>query len=363
MTMRWLAQDAISGEWIATELRFADVQVQWDLSGAGSFQGTLKPEQAYLAGPTSGEPRLQIWKTLLFMEEAGQIRWGGILVQSTFTGEEWKLEASGFSTYPHGMPYEGDYSKINIDPAQVVKDLWAAVQDDPYSRLGVTVTGSTTARLGTDTTSGKVTPYELHWVDTPDIGQEIDDLTSQTPFDWVERHAWTDAHKTAISHTIEIGYPRIGRKRSDLRFMEGENIIAEIDPALPGDGYSNAVFAVGAGEGKKALRSTSAVPDGRLRRVAILDAKDVASQSRLDSMARRKLAASQALFTIDSITIRNHPNAPFGSFQCGDDIVVRAHRPWVGSINLWCRITSIVRKQDGTCTLSLKRSDSYTYGG
>src|SRR5690606_6432352 len=136
--------------------------LSWTLSGPGSLRGRVAPDVGSLRGP-DGRLLLEEWGTLLYAEADGAIRWGGTLVSSSFSGSAWTIEAAGFTTSPHGIRYGGRYTRTGLDPADAVRHLWSHVQGYPDGNLGVTVTGSTPARLGT-----AEEPYELAWFDSPD---------------------------------------------------------------------------------------------------------------------------------------------------------------------------------------------------
>jgi hypothetical protein len=203
--------------------------------------------------------------------------------------------------------------------------------------------------------------YKLLWWEAPDCGSKIAELVSSTPVDYSEVHAW-NANKTAISHTIQIQYPRAGRRRDDLAFILGDNVIVEPTAQSNGDDYANSVFGLGNGEGEAMIHTTSAIDDGRLRRVNVLSNKDTKQLSLLQSQARTALLQAAANLSIDQITVRNHPNAPIGSWALGDDIYIQADIPWVGQVGIWHRIVSWSLTNDSTATLKLERSDSFTYG-
>lgn len=350
-----------------------DGGVETVLSGVPSLSGTVAPDVGRLRG-NDGRLLLEEWGTFLYVEEGGVIRWGGIVTFSQMEGQEWRVEASGFSTYPYGMPYDGAFSGVKVDPAAVVKHIWAHLQSKPDGDLGVTVTGSTKVRIGTEkedvsfqTGAGaqvdfEAGPYTLNWWEAPDCGDEIDSLAKQAPFDWTEHHRWT-ADMTDIEHEIRVHYPRAGRRRTDLVFEQGANITSVVTPEMDGEDYANAVLGIGAGEGKKALKRTTAVRDGKLRRVKVVEAKAVKAGSRMDALIRDELARSRNIMSIDGITVRQHPNARIGSWSVGDDILVKAHLPWLGDVQLWCRVTAWELLTPDTARLDLSRSDSFIYGG
>jgi len=476
---RYLLQRATTGEWLHTDLPLTRTSgPRWELSAAGSLAGTVAPDLGGMLA-ADGKVLLDEWSTLIHVEADGVIRWSGIVISSKFSGSQWKVEAAGYATYPFGIPFGDEWGLAKIDPAQIVRDLWAHVQSYPDSNLGVVVAGSTTLRIGTDSTAKLkaattaweaakaaydaankvlkarqatetaarkvystlvadrtaknaaltaakktgnpaaiaaaqsaynqakaaasaqktvvdqraatkkaqaevVAPlkatldvraeakraakeaedadgggYKLEWWNTPDVGDEIDSLARETPFDFTEFHAWDGDD---IAHTITVHYPRAGRRRDDLAFVLGENVTAITDPVRDGDKFANEVTGLGAGEGAGSLRRTTAVRDGRLRRPYVLAAKDVSKATRLDALIRDERIRRQQPLTVPSITVRDHPHAQIGSWQLGDDILVQATLPWLGDLSIWHRVVGWELVTEHTARLSLERSDSFTYG-
>ncbi|WP_437582736.1 hypothetical protein ACSAGD_10750 [Paramicrobacterium sp. CJ85] len=349
---------------------------RWDLSGSGELKFTIAPDMEKLRSMRmkDGHLLLEKWGTLVHEETDGRITWSGVVRDAGFEDQEWTVTCKGVSTYAYGMPYTGDYSKEQIDPADIVRHLWAHMQGFPDGDLGVAVTGSTKVRVGTKkkevsfkTGAGTSVdfdagPYELHWWDARDIGREIDSLAQDTPFDWVEHHRW-NADKTDVIHEIQIGYPRIGRHRTDLLFELGANVIDFAAPEVDGSEYANSVFGIGAGEGKKSVRRSTAKRDGRLRRVAVETDKSATSNARLDAKIRNRLNASLDVLRISEITVKQHPNARIGSWSVGDDITFRAKLPWLGEISPKLRVVNWSLVDQFTAKLALERSDSFIYGG
>jgi hypothetical protein len=366
---RYIAQNVLTGEFLHWQLPLKRDELTWDLSGPGALRGTITPVHEELR--IAGEPILQEWQTAIYAEANGSIRWGGIVHNADFDGPVWAVEAAGFSSYPHGQPYTGPlYSKINWDPTVAFVDIWAHLQSQPDGNLGVVVSRPTNCpvRIGTPAKPAstgveavEAQPYELAWWDTTDCGSELDDLARETPFDYVEEHAWTGA--TSVSHTVRLGYPRLGTMRNDLLFVQGQNITKVIPVKRDGDKFANVVHGLGKGEGVQTIRAEVAVRDGRLRRVAVYSDKAVDTVNRMTSLTRREHTARQLRPEIASITVVDHPNAEFGAWQPGDDIRVLADLQWLGWTEIWCRVLSWSLEGESKATLNLARSDSFTYGG
>ena len=481
MTQQFIVQRAATGEVLTYDASGLTAGPRTEqLSAVGSLTLTMDlsvPVQL----ASDGRPLLQEWSSIVTVQEAGALRFRGIVIK--ITGGS--VELASLSTYPHGIPYTGPaYRGAEVDPADVMRMLWAHVQSFPDADLGVTVVGSTPVRLGSTSTAKKesaVAAYEaavreykaenaelqrrrrvvaasrkvystlvddrtakqklltaakakkpanapviaaaqaavnaadhskavqrdiiadqqrdidaqarvvvaskkakdtaneqkqaatqleqedggaytvLPW-EAPDCGQVMDELAKAGGFDWREQLYWDgDVPMTRI----RIAHPRLGRRLSgdgDPVFQQGVNITKAIVPESDGDAFANAVYGVGAGEGSGSIRRSVEKRDGRLRRVASFQAKDVKSAARMDAKLRVELTARQQPLEVKQITVADHPNSPRGSYSLGDDIFVQGVDPHFGPISLWHRIVGITENKDGTSDLELQRSDTFTYG-
>ncbi|MDH6449680.1 hypothetical protein M2155_002088 [Streptomyces sp. SAI-119] len=402
---RFIAQDALTEDVLDWQVPFTlSSNPKRDLSGPGSMAGTVEPEYARMIGST-GDPILQEWSTKLYLEVDGAIRWGGIVTKTAYDGAQATVSCEGFSTYPHGIPFEDyiisgkkitpkdpyagkdknhdgyidgsnpkrkvpkppkSYGGPRIDVYDAFRKIWAHVQGKPNGDIGLVIDSHDKGEL-LGTADGE-DPWELAWWDAPDCGQTLDTLVNQFMFDWVETHAWKDSTSNTITHRLRLGTPRLGRKRTDLRFAQGENIVAIAKPEGMGEDYANEVIVLGRGEGQKMKRaqvmdlSAPRWSQGRrLRRVATVTDKTLSSADALRKRGSQELAGRTAALQIPAIQIIDHPNARFGSWSLGDDIRVQVHVPWVGDVDVWHRIISDEISADGFITLTLKRSDSFHY--
>lgn len=355
---RYLAQRAVTGEWLHWDVPLTRNELSWELSGPGALRGTVSPDVGALRAD-DGRLLLDEWGTLLYAEADGLIRWGGIVLRSAFRGQEWSVEATGMSTYPHGLTYGGEYVKTAADPLDVVRELWAHVQAQPDGNLGMVVDGAKSpVRLG------KVgEPYALLWWESKDCGSELDTLAKETPFDYVEEHTWAAGVADTVEHRLRLGYPRLGRRRDDLAFVQGVNITAVVPVERNGDDFANEVIGLGAGEGRAVLQRRIPQRDGRLRRAAVYSDKSVTTAARMDALVRTELAVRRNITEIREVEVIDHPNAPLASWVPGDDVLIQAALPWLGDVALWHRVVGWSLVSETRARLSLVRSDSFTYGG
>jgi hypothetical protein len=210
---------------------------------------------------------------------------------------------------------------------------------------------------------GKPARYTLRWWNSTDIGQEIGSIATETPFDQWEEHSWADPLKQGVVHRVRFGVPRAGVRQAGLRFAEGENITEPVQGTRDGSQYASDVIGLGAGQGSAQIRAQAAQLDGRLRRQYVHTDQTVFTASRMAARAQRVLASRRQIDTPATVVLRDHPNAPFGSFAVGDDIYVQQASGW-RQTGTWVRITQM--QQDPTTqamTLTCARSDSFTYQG
>lgn len=357
---RYFTVDALTNTIVAPELPFGDVSYGPDLNGPGSFAGTLTPRMV------SEDPgMLDPGNRCLFVERDGKIMWGGLVWTTTPQGASYAVEAAGWSSYgQHRHDITGRLNGrgpyVYADPCQVIRDIWAYMQEQPDGDLGVVVDATTSkAKAGTP-----ASPLAFNWWDTPVLGEQVDNLCSGDDHpDYTDTSEWgSDGMPT---RRVRLGYPRLGRRRTDLSFMTGQNIVASPPIAYSADDYAQVVIATGAGDGRAKARSIDAVRNGRLRLEHVLDLSDITSTATLASRAREERIWRQQMGTVESLTIRDHPAAPIGSFDVGDDIRVTIHDQWT-DFDAWMRITGWqVRPGTGgdeQVDLSLAPAGSFNYG-
>jgi hypothetical protein len=358
--MRYLLQRPLTNEWLTRDFELSEGQRTRALSGPGGITGTIDPQMQHVLA-ADGKPLLWEWGTIIYAEIDGRIRNAGIVTKIDKEGSKLTLEAPGFMTYPHGIPYSDATNFLRVDPMVVVRHLWFHVQNTPNSNIGMTVDTITlpeTAWIGDN-----ANPKVLQWWENVDCGGEIDNLAKQAGFDYAEVHTYTNEARTSVSHRMQIGYPRLGRKRSDLRFAEGENIIGPpIAVGIDGDAFANEVIGIGRGEGAAMVHNNFALVDGRLRRPKIVTDK-TADQARLDSISLAELNKRLDVVDVTQVTIRDHPNARLSAIDPGDDVLVQASLPWIGKFRLWVRVLAITEADadETVAVLSTQRSDAFIY--
>lgn len=373
---RLIAQRILDGEIVEWELPVSeDFQYTDQLSGPTIMQGAFRPE--LISVQELGLDGYAYW---LHVEINQEIRASAILLPPQYEESGMAFTAEGVAAVPHYHYYGSIYRQIQVDPLSVVRTLWNYVQAQPQSDFGVEVSNnSSPVRLGepartettvtenedgtTTTTTREIPaePYELVWWDAKNIGEELDALAGQTPFDFVERHQWNSS-RTDVEHFIDLGYPRLGVARPSLLFNE-ENILEVVPVQEPEDTYASAVLVIGAGDGEDTIRAYRAAPFAdRVRKQVVITDKTIKDQQRANARAEQELAYRRGRqFEVQELVIAAfHPNAPIGSYRTGDDIQVQIEVPWLDVLHTaWYRITSIQNRPSGDkIRLGVARSDT-----
>ncbi|MEU5853933.1 hypothetical protein ABZ799_01275 [Nocardiopsis dassonvillei] len=415
MSWRYHALNLRTRAWVHRDLPLRNVSLTPAISGPYQLSATISPDWPDLIG-TDGLPILREWGTLIVAEHQGVIRGGGIVTSTSMEGPSLEVTCTGFTGYPAGQPLvtsltwggpTAGTSGVGVDPADVYRALWGHLQSLSGGNLGVVVDPAGTPyrlgawhnarRLNDDGSLGPAAEvqdppipidrvpapgyskpaaatgktvywaYALHPYDGVDVGAKLDELAKQAPMDWREEYSWTGPDKEDVRLRLRLGYPRLGRRREGLRFVEGENVDQIIGIERDGGEYANTVVARGAGEGSKQLQATVAsLPADRLRRARSIDRGDATTTAVLRSLASEELGVAQHLDDVTTVVVDgSHPHAPLGSFEPGDDIFVQSRHGWRRA-GLWVRVLSMSYEPDAsrpTVMISCARSDSFDYAG
>lgn len=344
MAARWryLAQrltgDGV-GEFIHTDLPLSDVEIVDVLTGDNELNAKIEPEYRDLIA-SDGRPLFEEWGTAIYAEHQGEIRGAGIVVNSDFDGPSWDIECLGFTHYLNGMPYTGGGANfVETEVADIFRAIWTHVQQQPNGNIGLVVPtafktgrklGDRKKQIEFDTENGPVSfeagPYKLARHLTQDLSENMTELAEVGPFDWRERHYWSGDE---IVHYLDLA-TSFGTKRSDLRFVIGENIHVVPGVSRDGEEYASDVLVLGAGDGSEQKTGLSKhMVTGRLRRVAVVGDSSLRTVAGCNNLAEKEVQWRNRLEDFTSIVVRNHPNAPLGSVNIGDIIQVEGDTGWI----------------------------------
>lgn len=343
------------------------------LSGPHEISGSLALPDASLLD--HGQLLIRRWKTALMavMPGGDRIWCGGIVADYHIDGPSLVLDVAGFTAYPKDQPYDGEYEGVGVDPTDIYRMLWSNLQAKAGGDLGLEIDSTTSdVRVGTPaenvdftTSSGEnvnftAGPVKINWWSTDDVGGYIDTMAKATPFDTLEDHHWEDDQ---VRHFVKIGVPSIGNRKDDLRFVLGENVFKMPSETYAGEDVATEVWVFGSGEGRDRVRGVAGVVvENSVRRVIVIDDKTITSKELAYARASQELFFHQPDTPgagIAELVIRNHPNAPLGSYDVGDEIRYSGDHDW-GTVDIWVTILKLTaRPEEGDDLIAtVTRSDT-----
>lgn len=347
------------------DLPLYGVSITEALNATNELTATISPQDDAL------QDALVEWGVCIWAEAAGQIRGGGILTHTETQGSAIQLEVMGKHGYAYGLPYISttSYNGVEVDPLDVYRLIWAHIQSASGGNVGLQIPNDKTGlKIGVeleqvefDTSEGPVSfeagPYQLNYWETHDLGKNIDDLSADTPFDFREISEWSG---NLITSRMELAYPRFNKRRTDLRFVVGENVIVQPRVTGQGDEWGSEILVLGAGEGRTMIRGYATQDrGGRLRRVQVVEDKDLKSITAANVRAANLIKAQILIGDLTELTILDHENAPLGSVRPGDEIDLQLDYDWQTGKGFSVRVQKVQYSPDegNNYVLSVVRAD------
>ena len=198
----------------------------------------------------------------------------------------------------------------------------------------------------------------VQWWENPTVGSVVEEMAKHVDYRVSPRWVNTPLGKVP-DHRLTID-KHIGGRKTQLRFVVGENVVEAPPVDWAGESYATKVVYLGSGEGEKMIRGTAtASRHGGLARTVFISDKSVRSKAAANKRAERALAWRQKMPMVTELKILDDDNAPFGSFDVGDEIrLIDNSGRWAGQIDMWVRILSITESTDAPiATLTVVRSD------
>lgn len=367
---RFVVEEAISGNFLSRDLIVQKPKVLRALSGPCNIQFDVDYRD-YSAEGIYFKPYGQIIHAEKLINNERKIFASGIVQPSQIDKKTgvMHLEAQGFAGYPKGIPWLENWNPLVVDAFEIVHKIWTHLQSYGNAQLGVTVSP---ALSGIEMLPGYAFDGELfnldffaqfiRAADKQDCGDHIDKLARDIPFDYLEKSTW-NVDFTQIHKQILLGYPKLGADQTNLAFILNENVI-EASPHIETQiEWVSDVVIDGWFPGQEYSSTLSNAASNRFRRVIMQDDARINSDERAAAWALRKLTRRQIPAYWDSIIVdMGHPNAPFGTYDVGDRIMVKGIMPWVGVVEQQHKIIAIAVDDDGgTCELTLKAEGAFNY--
>lgn len=355
----------------------APAKVVRNLSGPASIEFKVhysepSVQMADGSGAIQFKPYGQLVHALKEDQFGNEIVWASCIVQPSDIDPAsgvLDLRTQGFSGYAKGLPWLENWNPIAVDPFEVVERIWNHIQSYAHGNLGVTVypTSSGTQMLPGFSFNNEEFVQDffaifIREIDRQDCGDYINKLARDIPFDYFEESAW-NASRTDIIKKIRLGYPSGGFNRTGLVFRPNENIRETKQKQEVEKDWFSDISLKGYFPGKQySVQLGNADPD-RLRRVVDeLDLK-INSQERAAAWAKRLLTRRQTPNYYESIIIDPyHSNAPFGTFDVGDNVLVEGPMPWKGDMKQIHKVLAHVWDEEkNVVQLALMAEGAFNY--
>lgn len=370
--MKIIVEEAVTGTILSRDLvTVQPPEVIRTLSGPSSIKFQVSPDEPSMEGIVFKAYGQMIHAEITRVDGTRWIFASGIVQPITIDAESGlvTVEAKGFSSYPDKIPWLQNWNPIAIDPFQVVHKIWDHVQSFPQGNLGVTVypASSNTLLLPGFYFDGSefVLDFFAYFVrseDYRDCLEEINSLCKDVPIDYFEESAW-NANRTAINKSLRLAYPRGGTKLTGIMFRQRENVMA-MSPAEELDtDYVSDIIVRSWFPGKMVVSTLQNADPKRYRKVikdedALINNRERAAAWMHRKLARRQIPHSWSALTVDMY----HPNAPFGTYDVGDDILVSGEMPMEGRQSQWHRIMSMQPDEiKGIVSMTIKHVDAFNY--
>lgn len=182
-------------QWVDRDLQLQEPNLVETLNGPLAISGKL-PLGYRMINTPDGKRALVEWGSAIVAEQEGRDPLFGIVDELTTDGDWLNVSAGGFSSYPEGMPWvDGEYSSTGVDPLDVVRLIWAKLQDKPSGDLGVVVDDVHTTTLLGKPEGSRLTTAKARM---KSVGEELAYAKEQSDADAKLLQQYADATLAAV---------------------------------------------------------------------------------------------------------------------------------------------------------------------
>lgn len=308
--VRYVFVDALSGT-ILEEIPLQSVRFTQTLNG-GEFNGTFGLD-------LSGYDNDQLvtatipGRTLLVAETDSVVLWGGLVWSRTYQSQakSVQIHAKTLDQYPTKRLVSFDRDFVDVDPRNIMRQLYTDMQADPYSILvdipGAFVTASTV-------------DFEVVVPEMKTYRAAMDQVaTALNGFEWV-----IDWRRDGNSYvkSLKIGKP-LGQLPGDTNpiFEYPGNVLNYWRNDTIGQGGTN-IFGVGAGEGENMqvveVVHTDLLVNGFPRLDAPISFKDVEDEVVLEELTQTQAGIAKVPQPVYTVQMKADREPAFGDYALGD---------------------------------------------
>ena len=133
-------------EWLALDIPCETTGPEWLLNGYGKTTLTIPVTHNLKA--RDRHPVFERWSTLIHIETGSERIWTGIVHNLDIADGLLQIECIEWLGWLDGLLCTQKLEYVDTDPAVIAADLIAHAQSFDNAKLGITVTGTTTTRIG-----------------------------------------------------------------------------------------------------------------------------------------------------------------------------------------------------------------------
>lgn len=359
-TWRFYAQRIVSGEWLDTDVNLSACSLTYNLSAPNSGQIVLPYPDVEPIG-SDNKPVWGKWNTMFYAEKNGNLD-SAFIVDSISPGAGGaKVALIGTSGWLQRVDYSGNWQVWERDTFDAVRELIDHANGKPRGLTFVRDNSNSVTTVGDPEPPPKPTKpprhkgeskadyqastryhnwqddltdwnnaygsnerYKLVFWEAPIVGDELNSLANENSFDWREQYTWT----APLTPQFKINFADdLSVVRTDFAIVDGENVVGRLAPSDDDDTYANKVLVIGAGQGQKARKASTAVDDGRLYSAAFHNRKHTKNQKQLQRAANRTVARLRKIDPqIGNVTVRDDElYAPAETLLPGNIVPVRSN--------------------------------------
>ena len=183
--------------------------------------------------------------------------------------------------------------------------------------------------------------FKMNYWSTHDLLSTFQQLAQETGFSYRVDHKRSGNEHT---HVLRCAPGRLGVRRPQFRFIEGENVYSIPKVTHQGDEKVTSAVVLGNGEGSKMKwlqKSRSAGGSHGLRRARVFADKTLTRTAQLDARAKEVLNAYSDPIDIEEFVVIDHGLAPIRTFDVGDEVELQTLSRRAGNFKRWVTIRSI----------------------
>lgn len=376
--MRYLAFTLPELESLHGEVPLSGDEIHEGINEPDELTGTLRRAHAYrsvrVEGTDRDVPLIRKRGTLIIADD--QNRQQAFIIEAVDEVETSQdtlaITGVGFGWVLKDTPWLAErYDGVKVDPLAVVRKIFAYATSYPNT-IDITVDDTESPEeLGKKETSTEFTtgagddvefhsgPYRLNWWSTADLYKILEDLATETPFEWAEETVMDRDDDSPPQFRIRLGWPRLEPiVRENHHFEIGINVT---EPAQPEDEeFFTDVLVLGNGDGSKKRRGEASRKDTfRHRKVKVITDQGLTSNKLCKQLAQNEVKrADREQRFIATCRVHDTDAAPIGTFGVGDIIWLRGQTVWDPDHLQKCRITQMDRRMsDNSVALTLQRWD------